>query len=233
MKKLVKIFSIIAILFIALTFAGCTSQTTEYDEKVVEFDNYLVITEQVKEGYTFVGLYQQGEKEGTLYLPGATVSKGTYEIVVVENAKVTEGTYSYPNMNIDGLTFAGWYKTSNYENGTRVATSSTIVENHLLYARYITLGDAGLVALVCMIIVFGMLALLWGIVSMFKYLAPKEETKVAAPQAASKVVTAPQKAFTIEDIKDEDMMAAALVATIDYHNETGENVRVVSVKQIG
>ena len=30
-----------------------------------------------------------------------------------------------------------------------------------------------------------------------------------------------------EDIKDEDMMVAALVATIDYHNETKEDVRVV------
>ena len=36
----------------------------------------------------------------------------------------------------------------------------------------------------------------------------------------------------MEDIKDDDMMAAALVATIDYHEETGENVRVVSIKEI-
>ena len=77
-----------------------------------------------------------------------------------------------------------------------------------------------------------MLILLCLIVSAFKYLPKKEEKKetVAKPQP---VVSAPQKAFTMEDIKDEDMMVAALVATIDYHNETNEDVRVVSVKQIG
>mgnify|MGYP003291215999 CR=1 FL=1 len=36
----------------------------------------------------------------------------------------------------------------------------------------------------------------------------------------------------IKDIKDEEMMAAALVATIDYHNETKKDVRVVSIKEI-
>ena len=35
------------------------------------------------------------------------------------------------------------------------------------------------------------------------------------------------------DITDDDMMVATLVATIAYRNETHENVRVVSVKQIG
>ena len=83
-----------------------------------------------------------------------------------------------------------------------------------------------------MAIVFLMLILLCLIVSAFKYLPKKEEKKetVVKPQP---VVSAPQKAFTMDDIKDEDMMVAALVATIDYHNETKEDVRVVSVKQIG
>ena len=35
------------------------------------------------------------------------------------------------------------------------------------------------------------------------------------------------------DIKDEDMMVAALIATIDYANETKKDVRLVSIKQIG
>ena len=78
-----------------------------------------------------------------------------------------------------------------------------------------------------------MLVLLCLIVGCFKYLPNKKEAKkenVVKPQA---VVSAPQKAFTMADITDEDMMAAALVATIDYHNETNEDVRVVSIKQIG
>ena len=35
------------------------------------------------------------------------------------------------------------------------------------------------------------------------------------------------------EIADDDMMAAVLVATIDYRNETKKDVKVVSVKQIG
>ena len=34
------------------------------------------------------------------------------------------------------------------------------------------------------------------------------------------------------EIKDEDMMVAALIATIDYTNETKKDVRLVSIKQI-
>ena len=41
-----------------------------------------------------------------------------------------------------------------------------------------------------------------------------------------------KKAISLADIKDEEMMAAALVATIDYHEETKEDVRVVSIKEI-
>ena len=77
-----------------------------------------------------------------------------------------------------------------------------------------------------------MLALLWAVVSAFKLVVPKEKTVTKETKPAV-VVAAPQKAFTAADIKDEDMMVAALVASIDYREETKENVRVVSVKQIG
>ncbi len=43
----------------------------------------------------------------------------------------------------------------------------------------------------------------------------------------------PVKSISIEDIKDEDMMVAVLVATIDYANDKNADVRLVSVKQIG
>jgi len=45
-------------------------------------------------------------------------------------------------------------------------------------------------------------------------------------------VQEPKKPFTIADIKDEDMMVAALVATIDFANEKKTDVRLVSIKQI-
>lgn len=46
-------------------------------------------------------------------------------------------------------------------------------------------------------------------------------------------VVEPKKPITIDDIKDEDMMVAALVATIDYANETKQDVRLISIRQIG
>ena len=78
-----------------------------------------------------------------------------------------------------------------------------------------------------------MLALLWGVVALFKYIAPKETSKKEVAKVQNQVVNAPQKVFTIDDIVDEDMMVATLVASIEYRNETHNNVRVVSVKQIG
>ena len=59
-------------------------------------------------------------------------------------------------------------------------------------------------------------------------ITPATEKPVQQQASATKA----EKALTMEDIKDDDMMAAALVATIDYHEETGENVRVVSIKEI-
>ncbi len=35
------------------------------------------------------------------------------------------------------------------------------------------------------------------------------------------------------DLSDEDAVVASLIASIECHNETGKNVRVVSVREIG
>lgn len=52
---------------------------------------------------------------------------------------------------------------------------------------------------------------------------PKVEIKKEEPA---------RKPITIDDIKDEDMMVAALVATIDYAGDKNTDVRLVSIKQI-
>lgn len=67
----------------------------------------------------------------------------------------------------------------------------------------------------------------------FKYLAPKASNEKVNTKENNTIVNTPKKIFTIADITDDDMMVATLVATIEYRNETHENVRVVSVKQIG
>ena len=88
-----------------------------------------------------------------------------------------------------------------------------------------------LFSLVAIAIVFLVLALLVVIVTLMSKINFEEKKKqeVAAP-----VVAQPQKKFTIDDIKDEDMMVAALVATADFIEETKKtDARVVSIKQIG
>lgn len=132
---------------------------------------------------------------------------------------------SLPNKNIKGLSFAGWYHTSTFTNGTISSTNNSKTDNGTVYARYITYGDGGLVVLICMVIVFLMLALLCGITSLLKFLAPKEEAKVEQTK------TVVENNLTLNDITD-DMMAAALVASIDYHNEINKDVRVVSIREI-
>ncbi len=108
--------------------------------------------------------------------------------------------------------------------------SFTTVSNYLIDPYGIKPADSLLIALVCIVIVFGMLALLWGIVSLFKFLPKEKEVVEEAKPAAIQPVARP--ALKMSDIKDEDMMVAALVASIDYRNEVKEDVRVVSIREI-
>lgn len=237
MKKLFKLFILVITCLFVFSLTSCKKGSFA-DAELVKVggiqDQVYIVSDRPEEGKTFVGYYSFDEeaKTGTLYLVGASIPTGEYEPVYVNQ---TTGDYSLPahGHQRDGYYFAGWYQSAEFVNGQRVTTLSTADSDKVVYAKYITLADAGIVAGVCIAIVFLMLILLCLIVSAFKYLPNKKEVKketVAKPQP---VVSAPQKAFTMEDIKDEDMMVAALVATIDYHNETKEDVRVVSVKQIG
>ncbi len=234
MKKFIKLFALLLIAAFVLPLTGCKEARPTYETKDIPVD--FVVIGEVKEGYTFVGYLQEDleNKQSVLYRPGASIPAGKYDIIFVENSKVKGGNYSLPEvLSSEGLTFAGWYTNAEYQNQSRVATVSQLDKINVVYARYLSLADAGLVALVCILIVFAMLALLWFIVSMFKYIAPKEGAKKVEAPVASQPVAVAQPAFTAADIKDEDMMVAALVASIDYREETKENVRVVSVKQIG
>lgn len=63
---------------------------------------------------------------------------------------------------------------------------------------------------------------------MIKFWKKKENESVTEQVVETKKT----KPFTLEDIKDEDMMVAALIATIDYADETKSDVRLISIKQI-
>lgn len=84
----------------------------------------------------------------------------------------------------------------------------------------------------CVLIVFAMLIILALAVALFQFIKGGDKKVEEAP---TPVVSAlqPKPSIKLEDIKDDDMMAAALVATIDYYEETKQDVRVVSIKQIG
>ncbi len=92
--------------------------------------------------------------------------------------------------------------------------------------------DSLSITAICVLIVFLMLILLALVVATFQLFAGKKPNAVVETQPVPVAYTQPS-GLKLEDIKDEDMMVAALVATIDYHEETKKDVRVVSIKQIG
>ncbi len=232
MKRLFKLFTLLIVLLFVTSLTSCA------DNKEVELKNVNlpIVLDISTDDKTFVGYYtfDEANKTGKLYLVGASIPQGEYEEVFINK---TDKDYSFPSYahRRSGYQFAGWYQTEEFINGMRVTTLSTssVDADKVIYAKYITYADAGMVAIVCVVIVFAMLALLWGIVALFKYIKPKQEVKQQTNSAQAPVQNAPKKALKVEDIKDEDMMVAALIATIDYHNETNEDVRVVSIKQIG
>lgn len=103
-----------------------------------------------------------------------------------------------------------------------------------LYGDNVKISEALLIALIAIIIVFAVLALIIVIIAVMQKLffskqkpEVKEETSVKKTSVVKKEI---EKKNT--EIKDDDMMVAALIATIDYTNETKKDVRLVSIKQI-
>ena len=97
----------------------------------------------------------------------------------------------------------------------------------------ITFGEACLFALFSILVVFVILILITLIISLMAKLKLEDknaEVKQVAKPVEQPVVT--RKQTKLEDIKDDDMMAAVLVATIDYANEIKEDVHLVSVREL-
>ena len=96
----------------------------------------------------------------------------------------------------------------------------------------ISFFDGLSVTAICVLIVFAMLILLALAVALFQFIKGGDN-KVEETPAPVASAPQPRPSLKLEDIKDDYMMAAALVATIDYYEETKQDVRVVSIKQIG
>lgn len=248
MKKFVKLFSLIALLFVAVfALSSCGAKQSKEENKyevkiqsIVSSDeiNLIKKAEWIAEGkdidefkeVVYLGLFDS--TNGIFYLEGAVIPVGTYELVERGNGLPT---LDKADKKLFGPYFAGWYQTEGLRNdGSRLVTFNEVANDpdHIIHAYYIDFVQALLVAGVCILIVFGILMLLWGLVSLLKFVAPKAKEDPKPVAAPAPVQVAPRKAISLADIKDEEMMAAALVATIDYHEETQEDVRVVSIKEI-
>ena len=88
----------------------------------------------------------------------------------------------------------------------------------------INLAEALQITINCMLIVFIVLVILMGLVSLFKYLP---ETKIRTHSHKVK-----KDKYVSFCEMDEDMKVAALVATIKYKEETKKEVKLKSIRRI-
>ncbi|MCJ8342764.1 MAG: OadG family protein [Cetobacterium sp.] len=97
----------------------------------------------------------------------------------------------------------------------------------------ISLGDSIFITVVSMAIVFFILVVISAVLSTFKYIpAEKKEVK---PETKKPVAPTPvvEKRFSPEDIKDENMLVAMMVASIEAaKNNENAYIRVKSIKEL-
>lgn len=88
----------------------------------------------------------------------------------------------------------------------------------------ISLMETFEVTIISMVIVFSILLLLSLLLELFRFM-PKSER-------INKKYKKKKRSFVNFEKMDEDMQVAALVATIDYREEIGKEVRLKSIKRI-
>ena len=96
----------------------------------------------------------------------------------------------------------------------------------------INFGEACLFALFSILVVFVILILITLIISLMAKLKITDKKEVKQDLKPVEQPKVSRKQTKLEDIKDDDMMAAVLVATIDYANEIKEDVHLVSVREL-
>ncbi len=88
----------------------------------------------------------------------------------------------------------------------------------------ISFAEALDITLTSMVIVFSILLLLSLLLELFRFLPNSERI--------NKKYKKKKRSFVNFDKMDDDMRVAALVATIDYREEIGKEVRLKSIKRI-
>ena len=74
-------------------------------------------------------------------------------------------------------------------------------------------------------------ALVLILIAIFMIVKNKKNSK-EEPEEVTKTPAVQTRTVTPLDINDEDATVACLVASIDYHNEIGKDVRVVSCREV-
>lgn len=105
-----------------------------------------------------------------------------------------------------------------------------------LFGANLTFADSLFVTAVCMATVFIVLWLISGLLSLFKYIPADKATEIkkvtpkSAPVSNNKVE---ETSFNPDNIKDENMIVAMLVASIEAAEENeGAFIKVRNIKEI-
>ena len=90
------------------------------------------------------------------------------------------------------------------------------------------------ITVISMAIVFFILAVISFVLSLFKFIpAEKKVEEAKKPTPAPVAPVAPQQSFDPNSIKDERMLAAMLVATIEASDDMdGANIRVRAIREL-
>jgi Na+-transporting methylmalonyl-CoA/oxaloacetate decarboxylase gamma subunit len=100
----------------------------------------------------------------------------------------------------------------------------------MLMSNLLILNDGIIHSLVNIILVFAVIAVIITGCYLASKLIDKTENKEKVKEKPESKPSNIQQKNT--NITDDDMMAAVLVATIDFRNEVKEDVRLVSVREI-
>lgn len=101
----------------------------------------------------------------------------------------------------------------------------------MLFLTDMSIGEGAILSLVSILMVFAILLIIIGITSLIFKIVKLIEDRGNKKEVVSTEKEVPSPTKSVE-ITDDDMMAAVLVATIDYQSEIKKDVRLISVREV-
>ena len=242
MKKIIRIFSLIFVLLFTVLLVSCA------DSNYLDLSNktFNEIKEEKKiEGKELIGIllikdqvnsfkdknindYPTG-KIYAMYQESFVGNLPNGEYLLVYGDEKANNKYLYPTIKPKGLYFSGIYEEKAEAGKVEFNRINEVNNDEIVYVRFISYTDAALMSLICILIVFAILIVICLIVSLFKF---KKQSKQEVVEEKVEKPALPRRRISIEEITDEDMKIAAIVASIDYHEQIKEDVRIVSIREI-